>query len=499
MRTAVAAGVDVCFANPGTTELDLVRAIDAVGGIRPVLGLFEGVCSGAADGYARMAGRPAMALLHLGPGVANAGANLHNARKAGTPMLVVVGDHATSHRGLGAPLESDVETIARGLSDSVRTSASAAGVGADAAAALAAGGVSTLIVPADCAWGEAPGDAPGPPPPAAPRAPADDAAVAAAERALADPGGAVLLLGGEALGERGVRAAGRIAAATGCTVLSETFPARLERGGGLPAPARLPYFPEQATAAIACHAALVLAGARTPVAFFKYPEVPSEIAPPGTPVLTLPAPVEALEALATRLGAPDAGAAPAPPAPPAPGPLTPASLVAALAWRQPEGAIVVDEGLTVSELYVAASGGAPRHTYLALTGGAIGQGPPTAVGAAVACPERPVLLLQADGSAMYTLQALWTMAHERLDVTTVVCANRAYRILEAELQRAGVTEAPAAARAFTRLDDPAPDWVALSSGMGVPAVRVTTAEDLGGELDRALAEPGPHLVEAVLA
>jgi acetolactate synthase I/II/III large subunit len=504
LRTAAAAGLDICFANPGTTELDLVKALEG-SGVRPILGLFEGVCTGAADAYGRLAGKPALVLLHLGPGLANGLANLHNAAKARTPVVVIVGDHATTHIGKGAPLEADVEGFARPVSCWVRTSRSAADLAGDLADAVAAatrppGGVATLIVPADCAWSDADGLADVP----ARVAPArvDDEAIARAAAAL--PGG-VLLLGGDTLGSQaGITAAGRIAAATGCRLMGETFPARMERGGGLPAIERLEYFPEPATESLRDASALVLAGPAEPIAFFAYPDLPSEIAPPGLPVVTLSAPgqdgVDALERLAEHLGVAD-GPLPEPassPSAPEPGPLTPASLGAALAAAQPEGAIIVDEGISSGGPYWAASPGAARHTLLALTGGAIGHGPPTATGAAVACPDRPVLALQADGSAMYTLQSLWTQAREGLDVTTIIIANRGYQILAIEMQRAGI-EAPGPVIApLTDLGSPTLDWVQLAGGMGVPAVQATTAEELTAALARALAEPGPHLIEAVL-
>jgi acetolactate synthase I/II/III large subunit len=507
IATLAAAGVDVCFANPGTTEMSLVEALDDVGGVRPVLGLFEGVCSGAADGYGRMAGRPAMTLLHLGPGLANGLANLHNAARARTPLVNVIGEHATWHRGRGAPLETDIEGFARPVSKWVRTSLAAESVAGDAAEAVAAatsapGGVATLIVPADCAWGDA-GDAAEPPAPGTPER-VGDAAIEAAGAALSGTGTATLLLGAAGLGERAVRAAGRVAAATGCRLVGEGFPARWERGGGLPPVARLPYFPEDATAALAGSAALVLAGAPEPVTFFGYPGVPSEVAPADVPVVALADPAEdvaeSLERLADLLGAgvavPQRAEAPAPPPP---GPLTPVNAAAAIAAGQPERAIVVDEGLTLSVFYVAASTAAPRHTYLAITGGSIGQGLPCATGAAIACPDRAVIALQADGSAMYTLQALWTQARESLDVTTLICANRSYAILLVELARAGIAQPGPRARTLTALADPAPDWVALAGGMGVPAARATTTGELAAELARAVAEPGPHLVEMVLA
>jgi acetolactate synthase I/II/III large subunit len=503
LRTAAAAGLDICFANPGTTELDLVKAFEG-SGVRPILGLFEGVCTGAADAYGRLAGKPALVLLHLGPGLANGLANLHNAAKARTPVVVIVGDHATTHIGKGAPLEADVEGFARPVSCWVRTSRSAADVAGDLADAVAAatrppGGVATLIVPADCAWSDADGLADVPARVA--RARVDDEAIARAAAAL--PGG-VLLLGGDTLSQAGVTAAGRIAAATGCRLMGETFPARMERGGGLPAIERLEYFPEPATDSLRDASALVLAGPAEPIAFFAYPDLPSEIAPPGLPIVTLSAPgqdgVDALERLAQHLGVAD-GPLPEPASPPPapePGPLTPASLGAALAAAQPEGAIIVDEGISSGGPYWAASPGAARHTLLALTGGAIGHGPPTATGAAVACPDRPVLALQADGSAMYTLQSLWTQAREGLDVTTIIIANRGYQILAIEMQRAGIEEPGPVIAPLTDLGSPTLDWVQLAGGMGVPAVQATTAEELTSALARALAEPGPHLIEAVL-
>jgi acetolactate synthase I/II/III large subunit len=509
MRTVAQAGVEVCFANPGTTEMHFVEALDDVGGIRPVLGLFEGVCSGAADGYARMSGRPALTLLHLGPGLANAIANLHNAARARTPLLAVVGDHTRTHRGRGAPLETDIEGLARPVSAWLRTSASSGEVASDAAEALAAataapGGVATLVVPADCSWDEAPGPVEAREP--APPARVDATAVEAARGALRGGRAGALLLGGPALGERGLRAAGRVAAATGCLLFAETFPARMERGGDLPAPMPVPYFPEEATAALARASALVLAGAPAPVAFFGYPDQPSDLAPPGLSVVSLAQvgedAVDALERLADELGDATGGReAPAPAAEPpaAVGPLTPQTVAPLIAARQPEGAIVVDEGITVSRFYVPASMRAPRHTYLALTGGAIGQGLPCATGAAIACPDRPVLALQADGSAMYTLQALWTQAREGLEVTTLICANRGYEILVEELRRAGVAPPGRHARTLTALDQPPLDWPALAAGMGVPARRAATAEELAGALDEALREPGPHLVEMLLS
>jgi acetolactate synthase-1/2/3 large subunit len=504
IRTAVGAGVDLCLANPGTTEMPLVVALDRVPGMRAVLCLFEGVCSAAADGYARMTGRPALTLLHLGPGFANAIANLHNARRARSPLVNLIGDHAVRHRPFDAPLASDIGALARPVSGWLRSSEASeqlARDGADAVAAARRGQVATLVVPHDVGLGDCAGPArpvrPGPP------AAVEGADVESAAALLRKSASSVLFLGGSALSARGLRAAARLAAARGCRLFCDTFPARLERGAGLPAVLRLPYFPDQARAALGDAHAVVFAGARPPVSFFGYPDTPSEIIPNDVRTHSLAPPggdgAVALEALADALAAPAGpGAVCAPSRPGRPtGALTPETVAAALAGLQPEGAIVMDEGLTAGLPYFAAAAGAALHTYLGLTGGAIGQGLPCATGAALACPDRRVIALQADGSGMYTLQALWTQAREGLDVTNLILANRGYRILEVELARAG--SAPGArARTLMDFSQPAPDWVGLARGFGVPGERVSDADTLVKALSRSLSTPGPHLIEVQL-
>jgi acetolactate synthase-1/2/3 large subunit len=249
---------------------------------------------------------------------------------------------------------------------------------------------------------------------------------------------------------------------------------------------------------------LVLAGAPEPVAFFGYPKLPSRLTPEGCHLSVLAAPDEeaaaALEALAEALGAkPDAGVrATREDFPAAEGKLSSETLGRTLARLQPEGAIVVDEAATSGAQWFSLAAGAAPHTVLSLTGGAIGQGLPNSVGAAIACPGRRVIAFQADGSGMYTVQSLWTMAREGLDVTVIVCANRAYRILKVELARADITQPGPAARRLTDLEPPTLDFVSLARGLGVRAERVETAEQLSTALTRALAERGPQLIEAVI-
>lgn len=522
LHSLLAGGVDTCFMNPGTSEMQFVAALDSVPEMRSVLTLFEGVATGAADGYARLAGRPASVLLHLGPGLGNGLANLHNARRARTPVVNVVGDHATYHKRYDAQLESDIETVARNVSRFVRRCESPGRVEADVAAAITAahgppGQVATLIVPADVSWSELEGAADaagragsgaGPGGGSGGRAGAaaavPDNRVGAAAAVLRSGAPAALLVGGRACGQRELELAGAIAAVTGARLLCETFPARLARGAGRVAVERLAYLGELATAQMEGLRHLVLVDARSPVSFFAYPGRASDLVPDGCQVTELCGPADdtsgALAELAASLGATPAQAprqAPGRPTPPS-GPLTPQSAAEAIASCLPEEAIVVDESNTAGVHLPAATAGCPPHDWLCLTGGAIGMGLPVAAGAAIACPDRRVVSLQADGSAMYTPQAWWTMAREGANVTTVVFANRSYAILNFELSRVGATAGGDRAKAMLDIGQPDLDFVSLARGLGVPATRATTADELAAQLGRALAAPGPAVVEAVL-
>jgi acetolactate synthase-1/2/3 large subunit len=505
VRTMVAGGVDVCFTNPGTSEMHFVAALDRVDGMRCVLCLFEGVTSGAADGYARMTDRPASTLLHLGPGLGNALANLHNLKKAKSPVLNIVGEHATYHRQYDAPLTSDIEGIARPVSHWVKTSMSAQEVARDGAEAIATamrppGQVATLILPADTAWNEGTGIAPRPP--VETRGPVSSEAVRRAAEALRG-GAATLLLGGVSLREAGQRAAARIAARTGCRILAETSNARIQRGAGRLAIERVPYPVDQALATLKDTRAIVLCGSKNPTAFFAYPGKPSLFAPEGCRIERLADYHEdlvgALEALADEVGAPRSVEIPTVAKPDMPrGALNPESIAAALAHLIPENAICVDEAVTTGRGFFKSTHGAPPHDWLALTGGAIGEGLCLSTGAAVACPDRQVIGLQADGSAMYTLQALWTQAREQLKVLTLIWSNRAYAILRHELTNVGATNPGRKALDMLSLSDPDLDWVGLARGMGVPGSRATSIEELAKGVRAGLATPGPYLVEVVL-
>lgn len=507
LATAVAAGVQVCFANPGTTEIPLVEAFDQVPGLRPVLALSEGVVTGAADGHARMTGAPALTLLHLGPGFANGIANLHNARRARTPVINLIGEHASWHQAADAPLASDIESLAAPVSGWVGRTTSAANAAAEFAEAHRAAREqrlpATLIAAADHMWsdGGRPAEvAPVPEPPAV-----EDQQVAAIAKLLTrGRGRPALLLGDRALAPEAVRTAARIAATVGGEVFAERTPARIDRAPDVPAVRPVPYFPEDVLRVLDGFSDLVLVGARTPVSFFGYQGLPSYPVPDGVQVHTLADveqdAVEALRALAEATGsAATEVPLPAPPEVSVPdGALTAAGIAAAIVSTQPEGAIVVNEGVSSGAAYPALAAAAPAHSELTNTGGAIGMGIPVATGAAIACPDRPVIGFQADGSAAYSLQALWTQAREQLDVTTVICANSRYAILRAELRRAGIDQPGPAAAGMTDLTGPAVDWVAAAQGFGVPATRATTGAELIDALRRAHAEPGPHLVEAVL-
>jgi acetolactate synthase-1/2/3 large subunit len=477
--------------------------MDRVPQVRGILTLFEGVASAAADGYARMAGKPAVTLLHLGPGFGNAFANVHNAYKAGTPMVNLVGDHALLHRPLGAPLTSDVEAIAGPASHwlrSARDAREAATLAAEAVAAAQRGGVATLVLPADAGWEDSLG--PSTPvtisgPPAVP-----DEAVETAARALRS-GKAALLLGGMTTRERGLAAAARIAAGTGAEVFHDTFTPVLARGGARPRARLLPYLTELAVDALAGFEQLIVVGTRPPVGFFAYPGKPSVLFSPDSTVTVLATAEEdavgALEAVAELVGGEPEPVEPlARPELPTGGALDVVNLSAVVGALLPENAVVVDEAVTASAIFQESTAGAGEHDYLFLTGGAIGWGLPAATGAAVGAPDRPVFSLEADGSAMYTIQALWTQAREELDVTTIIVANRSYAILEFEFSRVGAEGDGTAARALMDIGRPELDFAQLAQAQGVPGRRVDDVPGLVEAIREAVAEPGPHLIEALV-
>lgn len=506
VRTLLASGVDTCFANPGTSEMHFVAALDRVGGMRCVLGLAETVVTGCADGYARMAGKPAATLLHCGPGFANAIANVHNARRAFTPMVNIVGDHATYHRAYDSPLTSDTEGLARAASHWVRTAASAARVGADGAAAVQAamtppGQIATLILPADTAWNE--GGEVGPPLPVPARGAVAPETLQAVARVLRSRAPAVMVLAGQALSEEGLNAAHRVAHVTGAQLRTPTQVSRMARGRGRPPVDRIPYVVDRAIAALAGTRHVVLVGAKPPTAFFACPGKPSLTSPPDAEIHVLARPeqdaVAALEWLADELGAPRH----VPLADPGPKPevvrgrFDPEAFARTFGAVLPEQCIVCEDGVTSGRALFPPTFAAAPHDWLQITGGAIGHGFPCATGAAVACPDRKVVCLEGDGAGMYTLQALWTQARERLDVINVVFANRTYRILHGELLAVGAQPGPAASALFD-LQDPALDWVKLAAGMGVEGARVDTLEGFADVFSAAVRRRGPFLVEFVI-
>ncbi len=507
VRTLVGGGVNVCFANPGTSEMHFVAALDRVDGMRCVLGLFEGVVTGAADGYYRMSEGPAATLLHLGPGYANGAANIHNANKAGSGMVNIVGDHATYHRQYDAPLTSDIETLVRPNSHWVKTSPDARSIAADGAAAIAAarmppGQIATLILPADTAWNE--GTGPAPVPAAPKRAAVGQGPVDEAAKVLRSGEPTLLLLTGRALREDGLALAGQICAKTGARMIAQGSNARTQRGRGRVALERVPYVVDQALKVLDGLKHIILVGARMPVAFFAYPDKPSLLHPKdcqGHVLCTLDEePIGALEALAEAVGA---RGTPVPavdePRPElATGAIEPMALGRSLGALLPENAIVVDEAVTTGRGFFAPTRAAAPHDWLSNMGGSIGMGLPLATGAAVACPDRKIVCLEGDGSGMYTLQALWTQAREGLDVTTLLFSNRTYAILKGELANVGAGNPGRKALDMLDLGNPNLDWVGLAKAMGVPGAKVTNMEEFNRRLGEGLATPGPYLVEVEL-
>jgi acetolactate synthase I/II/III large subunit len=507
LRTLVNGGVEICFANPGTSEMHFIAAADRVSGMRTVLGLFEGVCTGAADGYARMAGKPAATLLHLGPGLGNGFANLHNARRANSPVINLVGDHASYHLPHDPPLATDIESVAKGLSGWVRRCRSAGDVPTDAANAIVAamtppGGIATLILPADCSWGESrePASAPTVPRPAA----VEPDRIRRIADLLRRGESAVLFLSGALFMEPGLRLAGRISRATGARIMGNRVNSRTQRGAGRVVVERLPYPVEPSLAMLRGTAHLVLVGSPVPVPFFAWPGKPNRIVPEECRIHVLATPAEdclgAMNGLAEELGASEDVSAVYPDRRPT---LPTGEITAEKAWRalaalMTEDAIVSDEGVTSSRDADAWTVGAPPHDWLNVTGGSIGQGLPVATGAALACPGRKVFAMESDGAGMYTLQSLWTQARERLDVVTVIFANRAYKILRGELEQMGVADPGPKAAAMLDLGSPDLDWVKLAEGMGVSGSRARTCEEFSDQLRDAIGHAGPRLIEVVL-
>lgn len=508
IKTLVDASVTTCFTNPGTSEMHFVAALDSAPEMRAVLCLFEGVATGAADGYSRMADKPAATLLHLGCGLGNGLANLHNARKGKVPVVNIVGDHATYHTQYDAQLQSDIETVARNVSPGfVRTSKSTAELGRDTAEAVAAakglpGQVATLILPADVSWGE--GGIASAPIAMPIAACADDATVETIAQAIRSGGKVAFLLGGRSLREPSLLVASRIAAQCGVKLFAEVFPTRMERGAGLPNIERIAYLSELAGVQLADFEHLILVDAKAPVSFFAYPDKKSYLVPDTCMLHTLASATQdtqgSLDKLANAVGAnktlPILQAATRPSRPR--GKLSAEKVCKAMGHLLPANAILIDESITSGLMLGVMTAGAPRHDLITLTGGAIGQGLPNAIGAAIACPDRPVIALIGDGTAMYTIQALWSMAREKLNVTSIIFNNASYSVLNLELERVGAEQAGPKAKAQLDLHGPVLNFSQLGQGMGVHTTRASSTDEFIKAFEYALANSGPHLIEVMV-
>lgn len=507
VQTLLANGINVCFANPGTSEMHFVAALDRSNGMRCVLGLFEGVVTGAADGYFRMLERPASTLLHLGPGLSNGLANLHNAKKAQSGIVNIVGEHVTSHIRFNAPLTADIEGLARPVSRWVQTAPAAASIATLTADAITAAAgpppaIATLILPGDTAWTEA---AFVEHKAAAPRfKPVASATIDRAAQLLKSGEPTLMILAGPALKGPALDFAGRIAGRTGCRIATQFFSARLERGVGRVPLERIPYAVDAAIAMLKPFRHIITVDTGEPIAFFAYPNKPSQLKPEGCDVFALSDDgedcLQALSALADAVGAKsdDRLVQQSSERNRPTGPLSSQAVAQALLATIPENGILVDESVTTGRESFDVTAGALPHDTLQNMGGSIGFGTPVATGAAIACPDRRVLCIAGDGSAMYTLQSLWTQVREGLNITTVICANRKYQILKNEFNAVGAGTPGPKALSMLDIDNPALDWVALANGMGVSATRVATAEDLCRAIDRGMREPGPYLIEAQL-
>lgn len=528
VRSLIASEIEVCFSNPGTSEMHFVAALDKVPGMRCILGLHETVVTGAADGYARMAGKPAVTLLHTGPGLANGISNLHNARKAWTPVVNVVGEHALSHIEHDAPLTSDIQGIAKPVSHWVktpRTSDELAGAGAEAVeqASRHPGHIATLILPANTAWDTVNSialqtDATAPPAKDSIKKSGNEVSNSRIQTIAniiqsgasyrpdseAKSDDVCLVLGGHCLHAEALELADKLAQHSNITLFAETFKARFQRGEGRVLVTEIPYPIDPAIKLLSPFKTLITCCAKGPVGFFAYPDKPSKLYREDAEVLTLATMQEngigALKQLVVALGAENLE-------PrlqtlhlddePQDGPLNAVSIGTIVANQLPSNSIVIDEAVTSGLPVTLSTASAAAHDWLEVCGGSIGGGMPIATGAAVACPDRKVINLQADGSGMYSLQALWTQAREKLNITTIIYANSSYAILKHELENVQATSGRVALD-MMELDRPTLDWVSLSSGMGVKAVRARTVNEFRDALGQALAFDGPFLIEAVI-
>ena len=508
IETLAECGVDFCFANPGTSEMHLVQALDAVPRMKSVLALFEGVCTGAADGVARMTGKPAATLLHLGPGMANGIANLHNARRANSPMINLIGNHPNYHLGFDAPLTSDIETLARNFSCWIKSSSTDASLAQDGADAYTAtlrqssgstGQIATLIMGADAAWGSSPGI--GTPNPVPMRSKVGEATIESIAELLGKAGNTILLLEYQAIEADALTAAGKIASKTGCRLMTSTFPSRIDGGPGRVAVERLPYFPEQVLKTLAGTENIILVGGQIPASFFAYQDLPGQLLPKGCEVSRLSFieedAIDALNRLAQRLDAENAAVTGFEKVdiPPPSGELDTRTIIQALAATMPEDVIVATDSGGGNAAYPFCQGAA-TNSWLSLTGGAIGQGGPCATGAALACPDRQVLAMLGDGGAAYTNQCFWTQAREGLNVTTVIFANRSYNILNVEYARLGVSEVGDIAASLFDIGNPEINWVDMAKSFGVPGASADSAEELSRLLQQSYETPGPFLIQA---
>lgn len=506
VRTLLSSGVDTCFANPGTSEMHFVAALDQIPGMKCVLGLQENVVTGMADGYYRMARKPASTLLHCGPGLANGLGNLHNARRARSAIVNIVGDQATYHRPLDAPLTADTDSMAKAVSEWVRTSSRAEDVGSDAAQAVQAakaypGQIATLILPSDTCWDD--GGAEAAPLANTAPAPLDPSTVEKAARVLRSGEETLILLAGHGVFAEGQKLAYRISEATGAKLMGDFTASHLARGNGRLPLHRVPYVSELARKKLASFKHIILVGGKPPVSFFAYPGQPSTQYAEGTRFVTLSRPdqdaIAALQALADELNAPDVEIPEAGPRPEAPsGTPSPEGLAQTVAALMPENSIISDESVSYGRGFYPYTFNAPAHDWLHLAGGAIGDGLPVATGAAIGSKgERRVISLQADGSAMYSLQSLWTQARENLPCTTIIISNRKYNILIGEYENVGATPGKTAMDMLD-LGNPDLNWVQLANGMGVDAAVATNLEELGSLMTTSFKKDSPFLIELLV-
>ena len=507
-KSIVDNGIDTIFACPGTSEMQVV---DEVGysNLRVVLCLFENSVTGMADGYARMLDKPALGMVHVTCGLTNALANMHNARIANSRMIIFGGGVHVAHE-VNEPVHSMLQRqpyVAQIAAQCVIEARSPDQLAAAATQALkasndGAGKIVYVYGPNNAVWGESSfqGKLTSS---AEQRQRVSTATISSIADTLKAGKKTAFILDNLALREEGLEILGRIAEGAGGRLFREWLPSRIAMGAGRVRTETLPYGGAEGRELLSEFDQIVLVGAKIPVCPFSYENQPWVKIPENCNVHTLATAdhdiLAALEELATQLDLPEKASNRynRKPGEPPTGPLSGNSIVQSLSILMPADSIVLDEAMLENVMFpLLMDGAAPFDFMAACPGGAIGAGPPVACGAAIACPNRKVILLEGDFSLMQGNTALWSMAQHNLDICVINYNNEGSASLSTELARVRQGEAQPKSIELLRIRKPTIDYAAMAESMGVPASRAETAEEFHLQLTKAMSTKGPHFIDA---